>query len=375
MLEKISNSPSVYLGQLRRIMRKLSQQDHTPQFSIGITGNTGGHTQELWLGIKLAIKDWLEYCTNVPKYQFELLWQEDDFDGEVTTSTAYHFAKKKVSIVLGHLSSSASLLASKIYAENNIPFLAPGSSHPRLTEQGFRNVLRFYGRDDDLAEHIADLCVHLGTHRILLVYQDISYGRSLTAYLKKSLLERGLRVSSNIVFQPHEPSIFERSLAESDSIVFAGTYQKAGELVNFLEQVNYSHPVIFGDDVFIPEFASRIPNRLDNLYVVSTGSNPGDPLYEKFRLKYIAESHGLEPGAYSITSYIAMRSILFNIENLIHKGSTEFIHAVRQWLESDSTPLGRLYFDTKGDISNFPWSVYKIRNHTFIPEKHLRGSL
>src|SRR2546423_358115 len=64
-------------------------------------------------------------------------------------------ADRAVLGLVGHYNSNVSLANGRIYAEAELPVIAPIVSNPRLTESGWRNVFRFTNRDDATADAIA----------------------------------------------------------------------------------------------------------------------------------------------------------------------------------------------------------------------------
>ena len=68
-----------------------------------------------------------------------------------TRETRRKLVEAGVVVVIGHFCSHASLMAAAIYEAVGIVMITPDSTHPRLTEEGRRNVFRLTGRDDRLA--------------------------------------------------------------------------------------------------------------------------------------------------------------------------------------------------------------------------------
>jgi len=82
---------------------------------------------------------------------------------------AIEAARKLVSAgapaVIGHLCSHSSLLAAGIYETADVLMITPGSTHPRLTEEGRQNVFRLNGRDDQQGKLAADCSRRTGRRR------------------------------------------------------------------------------------------------------------------------------------------------------------------------------------------------------------------
>ena len=85
--------------------------------------------------------------------------QDDPFDPKQATVTAERFVQEGVWGVVGHFYSSSSVAASAIYHQAGIPMVTATATHPRLTAQGFGNVFRVAGRDDQQAVTAAEWIV------------------------------------------------------------------------------------------------------------------------------------------------------------------------------------------------------------------------
>lgn len=339
---------------------------------IGVSGNDGAHTRELCAGIATALAEW--YATAEPSGEVELLWRADSFDAHESSATALALVERGCRVVIGHLSSSAALPAAAVYARENVAFLAPGTTHPALTQRGYRNVLRFCGRDDTLAERIAELVVNRGWTRPLLAYEDIVYGRELGALVGRALSRRGRPAGTPLAFARASRNAPRSRLdldPYCDVVIFAGRYQCANELMSALADSGPRHAaVVLGDDAFIPGLLNHDAVRGPETYVVSTPTPSADPRYERFAEAYRARARAM-PGAYSLTSYAAADLALRSLDALAHGGCAVFLDEVRALAAARRTPLGELRFTPDGDVERFAWQVYSVRGSRFTPVEHL----
>ena len=100
--------------------------------------------------------------------------------------------------VVGHFYSSSSMPASAVYHRAGIPQLTATSTHPRLTTQGYENVFRVSGRDDQHALSAAEFILsRLRARRIAVIHDRTEYGRTLAETLIKTVQRRtGRRVAA-----------------------------------------------------------------------------------------------------------------------------------------------------------------------------------
>ena len=89
------------------------------------------------------------------KVRFELIGEDDQADPKLGPTIAQKFADAKVAGVVGHLNSGVTIPASAVYNQSGIPMISGSATNPKLTEQGFKNVFRVVGRDDQQGPAVA----------------------------------------------------------------------------------------------------------------------------------------------------------------------------------------------------------------------------
>src|SRR5687768_17245717 len=112
-----------------------------PQAHIGI---------DIRNGVQLAIED--ANAQNIEiggkKVKFEMVAEDDEANPTKATTVAQKLVDAKVAAVVGHFNSGASIPASKIYSDANIPQISPSSTNPKYTLQGFKTAFRVVAHDD-----------------------------------------------------------------------------------------------------------------------------------------------------------------------------------------------------------------------------------
>src|SRR5882672_2331161 len=128
---------------------------------------------------------------------FELVSFDDQADPKVGTTVAQKLVDAKVAGVVGHLNSGVTIPASAIYNGANppIPMVTGSATNPKLTEQGFRNVFRVVGRDDQQGPAIANYLAATVKPKLAAVIDDATaYGEGLANEVEKTLVAAGVKV-------------------------------------------------------------------------------------------------------------------------------------------------------------------------------------
>jgi len=340
---------------------------------VGVSSNKGKHTNELLLGLVCASEDLIKLGASLPPIEY--IWRDDGRNPQRAASVAAEYCKMGVQYVIGHLSASASLSASKIYQKNKVCFIAPATSHPDLTRNVSLTIFRVCGKDDSQGEFIRH-CVNriVPNAAITIIAQDNAYGLALSAAV--SVDKAG---STHSIVVPEKASarlkakqlqrIKERSLDYPDqTIVLCGVHEITGQLVRQLREAGIEDVIFVGDDALIHDFTVLCGAYSDNVYVVGLApvqSKQFVQLRADLSSRYINQV-GVSPGAYFETSYWSAYILLSTLaEKNSVACSTEVADAIRSKMWS--TSMGDIRFDERGDAHGLKWSLFAIDETTFEP--------
>ena len=231
-----------------------------PPVKLGLVVPLAGAASRWGQGMRraaeMAVGDWTEKLGR----KVELSLGEDQFDPKHAITVAEQFVREGVWGVVGHVYSSSSIPASVLYHEANIPQVTATSTHPRLTAQGYENVFRVTGRDEQHALCAVEFILsRLGARRIAVIHDRTEYGRTLAEMLITSVERRaGRRVSAvGAIVQGDEDfsAVVSRlKSAGPDVVYFAGLSREGGYLIRQLRQAGVRASFVSGDGCLDPEF-------------------------------------------------------------------------------------------------------------------------
>jgi branched-chain amino acid transport system substrate-binding protein len=333
---------------------------------LGVTANIAAHTNELIGGVVLAVQD--------VGFPVDIVWRDDRRDAETARKVAQSLIEEGVVAVVGHLSASAALPASGIYADAGVVFVAPGTTHPALMESGRNCIFRVCGRDDEQAKLMADFIAWLPRHQLTgIIEQDIPYGQKLANLLRDALMDRGL---SYVTFPCGNEGLNFAALDQFaktriDALVIAGIHEIAAVCCRQLGPMGHIKPVLLGDDGFTPNLLALAGTSVVGANVVAPGpAHNRDAKIAELVKRY----RGLlcvEPGAYFLTSYAATWILL----NALSAGNTHRRNSLADCLHDRvwETPAGCLKFDEKGEAQGLGWTIYQIEDDRFVPRRHFNA--
>lgn len=333
---------------------------------IPMAGEAGRIGQSMRQAAELAVADWTEKLGR----KVQLVLGDDQFDPKQAVAVAEKLIQDGVWGVVGHFYSSSSIPASSVYYQAGIPMVTATSTHPWLTAQGFDNVFRVSGRDDQHALAAAEFILsRLRARRIAVVSDRTEYGRTLADTLIRTVERRaGRRIVVAVEEITQGDKDFSGVVArlktrEPDVVYFGGIFREGGYLVRQMRQAGMKAAFVSGDGVLDPEFVKIAGEEAASGTYLTFAPDPrllaaAGPFIQRFEARYGPI------GPYVLYTYDAMGMLMRAIQ--IAKPSTNSKEELRKVLkvmhtmEYDGT-LGRLRWDKNGDLATSPYVVYVTR--------------
>lgn len=332
---------------------------------IPMAGEAGRVGQTMRQAAEMAIADWTEKLGR----KIELAVGDDQFDPRQAVAVAEKLVLDGVWGVVGHFYSSSSIPASAVYYQAGIPQVTATSTHPRLTAQGFDNVFRVSGRDDQHALSAAEFILsRLRARRIAVVHDRTEYGRTLAETLIRTVERRAARRIVAIEELAQGDKDFSLLVArlkavEPDVVYFGGIFREGGYLIRQMRQAGLTAAFVSGDGVLDPEFVKIAGEEATTGAYLTFAPDPRLLGSARTVIQRFEARHG-PIGPYVLYTYDAMGVLLHAIR--VAKPMTNSKEELRKVLKVmhssayDGT-LGHLRWDKNGDLVASPYVVYVTR--------------
>src|SRR5512139_1865574 len=172
---------------------------------IGAAGPMTGDQSKMGIdlrnAVELAVAEWNEKGGVLGK-KIEMIAGDDQADPKQAVSIANKFINQKVVAVVGHWNSSCSIPASEFYQKAGMVMISPASTNPRLTRQGFKNVFRVCGTDDQQGGVAAEFILRtLRPKRVAVLHDKSTYGQGLADFFRKTVEGKAEVVFSDGIVQ------------------------------------------------------------------------------------------------------------------------------------------------------------------------------
>ena len=344
----------------------ISPQKLAAQISIGVAGPVTGQYasfgDQMLKGVEAAVRD-VNAAGGVLGQKLKLVIGDDACDPKQAVAVANQFASKGVKFVVGHFCSGSSIPASNVYAEEDILQISPASTNPQLTERKLENVFRTCGRDDQqglvAGNFLAD---RYGRKKIAVIHDKTAYGKGLADETKKTLLKRNIKPALYEAYTAGEKdysALISKLKVNAVEVLYVGGYHtEAGLMVRQMRQQGMNTILVSGDALVTQEFWG-ITGKAGQGTIMTFSPDPrknaaAKRIVEQFR------KGGYEPEGYTLYSYGAVQAWVQAVKAAGSLQTPKVIKSLRNG--SFVTVLGKISFDSKGDVTAPGYVLYEWRD-------------
>lgn len=329
-----------------------------------MTGDQSKQGLDLRNGVELAVIEW-NARGGVLGRKIVLQVEDDRHDPKQAVSVAHKLVNSGAAGVVGHWNSSASIPASAVYHAAGTPMITPASTNPQLTEQGFENVFRVCGRDDQQGRVAAVFVSQvLKARTVAILHDKTTYGQGLAEEFQKALAPEVTVVHYGGITQGDRDfrGVLTTVRAKRPALLyFGGIYPEASQLARQAKELGLTAPMMSGDGTIDQQFIEIAGPAAEGTYLTFSPDPAHIPGATQFLDAYHAR-YG-EHGPYSIYAYVAANILL---EGIVKAGTTDG-RAVSDAIHrlTHQGALGTIRFDAKGDVLDAPYIVWITRGGKF----------
>ncbi len=297
--------------------------------------------------------------------------QDSPCNPQVAVQAAQKLVNDGVAGVVGPYCSGDAIPASTIYHRAGIPMITPGSSNPKLTEQGFDDIFRTIGRDDEQGAYAARIMVNrFHAKRIALIHDNTVYAKGVATQTQLAL--RKYAGTSIVFFDALTPNSHDFSSilthvrsAHPDVTYFTGYYSDGGLLVKQFVQLGVSGTFMAGDANNDPAFI-KLAGSYANKAFVTTAPVPQIVASASGFVRQYETTYHRGPGAYSAYAYDAANVLIHAIQ-MAHTASLPAVVKQLHQIKNFPGVTGPITFNAKGDRVQVQYVTITVRNGHFVP--------
>jgi branched-chain amino acid transport system substrate-binding protein len=333
--------------------------------AVGSADPPGNPAAAVRSGIELAVANLK--LTDPEGKPVRIVTADDQCNAAGAEAAARTLVSEGVSLVIGHVCSSAAIAAAPIYAEAHIPFISVGARSPKFTDKrAGPNVFRLAGRNDQQANEIAaSIIARYPGQKAAIVNDTGPQSRDLADAVHRKLTAAGFPVAHRESYQPGEKELTElvrRLKIAGSKIVFVPA--QPNDLAIILAQMRaqqYDAHVIGSDLLAVPAVIPVADLAGDALIVMlswvpmptGVAAAQAGPLLQL----------GREARAIALQSYAAVEVWA---KALASAGTTDPIKVAAAMANQEfDTVIGRFKFNDAGDATIPSYALHVWRNGTW----------
>ena len=317
-------------------------------------------------GVQLAIEDANKAGVTIggKSVKLEMVAEDDEANPTKATTVAQKLADAKVSGVVGHFNSGASIPASKIYADAGIPQISPSSTNPDYTLKGYKTTFRVVAHDGQQGPTLGRFALNnLKAKTIAVIDDSTAYGQGLADNFEATVKAGGAK----LVAREHttdKDTDFKAILTKikgknPDLIMFGGIDPQAGPMKKQMAELGIKAQFIGGDGMQTPNFIKLAGESAEGAMASIPGlpkdKMPGGTEFlAKYKAKYNAEVELFAPMGYD--------AVMVFVEAMKRANSSDPAKYLAEVGKTNyNGVIGPIAFDEKGDLKNGPITIYVVK--------------
>lgn len=322
-------------------------------------------------GAKMAIEELNAKGTMIggKKVKFVLLAEDDGGDPKQGTAAAQKLVDAKVNGVIGHLNSSTSIAAAKIYSDAGIPQISPSTTSPVYTSMGFKTAFRVVANDAQLGGTLGRYAVQKLNAKTIAVIDDRSaYGQGVADEFIKGVKSQNpatkfaTRQYTNDKATDFNAILTSIKASKPDVVFFGGMDSVGGPMLRQMKALGITAKFMGGDGICTNKLPDLAGDGLgeNNVYCAEAGGVVAEQqkASDDFRAAY-KKKFGVEVIIYAPYVYDAVMTMVDAMQQAKSANPAVYLPFLQSIHHKGVT--GEITFDKKGDIADGTLSLYTFK--------------
>lgn len=304
--------------------------------------------------------------------RFELMSEDDQADPKMGPTIAQKFVDAKVAGVAGHLNSGVTIPASAVYNQAGIPMVSGSATNPKLTEQGFKNVFRTVGRDDQQGPAVAQYLASQKIKKVAIADDATAYGEGLANEVEKTLKAAGVQVvareKTNDKATDFKAILTKIKGRNPDAVFYGGMDATGGPMIKQARELGIKAMFSFGDGACTDEMAKLAGAAAEGL-ICSQAGLPASAASKEFNDAFKAKFGDVKQ--YAPFFYDAVNLMIAAMQKADSTDPAKYLPELAKISHKGAT--GTIEFDEKGDRKNAEITIFTLKNGKVEPIAVVQG--
>ncbi len=300
--------------------------------------------------------------------KFELQAEDDQADPKMGPTIAQKFVDAKVAGVVGHLNSGVTIPASAVYNQGGIPMISGSATNPKLTEQGFKNVFRVVGRDDQQGPAIAQYLQSMKIKTVAIADDATAYGEGLANEVEKTLKAAGVNVvareKTNDKATDFKAILTKMKGRNPDAVFYGGMDATGGPMLKQARELGIKAVFSFGDGACTDKMKELAGDQAAQGFICSQAGLPVQAASKSFLDAYKSRFN-VDPIIYAPFTYDSANLLIAAMQKADSADPAKYLPALQKISFDGAT--GHIEFDDKGDRKDAEITIFTMKDGKLDP--------
>ena len=306
--------------------------------------------------------------------KFEVLSEDDQADPKLGPTIAQKFADAKAAGVVGHLNSGVTIPASSVYNQAGIPMISGSATNPKLTEQGFKNIFRVVGRDDQQGPAVAQYIESMKLKKVAIADDATAYGEGLANEVEKTLKAAGVNVvaheKTNDKATDFKAILTKIKGRNPDAVFYGGMDATGGPMLKQARELGIKAVFGFGDGACTDTMKKLAGDKNAEGLICSQAGLPVVAASKSFLDAYKAK-YNVDPIIYAPFTYDAANLLIAAMQKADSPDPAKYLPDLQKISYDGAT--GHIEFDDKGDRKNAEITIFTMKDGKLDPVAIVKG--
>ncbi len=327
-------------------------------------------------GARLAIDQANEKHLKIggKEVKFQLDGEDDQADPKLGPTIAQKFADAKVAGVVGHLNSGVTIPASAVYNQAGIPMISGSATNPKLTEQGFKNIFRVVGRDDQQGPAVAQYLESMKVKKVAVVDDATAYGEGLANEVEKTLQAAGVKIvareKTNDKATDFKAILTKMKGRSPDAVFYGGMDATGGPMLKQARELGIKAVFSFGDGACTDTMKTLAGDQAAQGLICSQAGLPVVAASKTFLDAYKAK-YNVDPIIYAPFTYDAANLLIAAMQKADSVDPAKYLPELQKISFDGAT--GHIEFDDKGDRKDAEITIFTMKDGKLDPIAVVKG--
>ena len=324
------------------------------------TGPVAQYGDQVFTGVEAAVAD-INKAGGINGSKLELVYYDDACDPKQAVAVANKVVNDGIRFVVGHVCSGATMSAVPIYDDEGIMMITPSATQPEVASEKRRLVFRTIGLDSMQGPVAAKYIVSkYKGKKIAVLHDKQQYGEGVATAVRDGAKAGGVDVAMfeglNAGDKDFSALVTKLKRAEVEFVYFGGYHPEMGLLLRQSRQAGLNVQFMGPEGVGNNDVTAIAGDAVEGMLATLPRAFDTDPRNKELveRIK----AAGKDPSAtFVMPGYTAMQVMA---EGMKQAGDTKDPAKVAEAIRAGTfdTPIGKVSFDNKGDLTSFDFAVY-----------------